>query len=55
MFEEVVALPDHYPWVYVNALFAANLAFEKRRADCARVRRMLDACLAHRGCTPTPS
>jgi hypothetical protein len=31
----------------VNALFAANLAFEKRRADRARVRRVLDACLAH--------
>jgi tetratricopeptide (TPR) repeat protein len=45
MFEKAVLVPDHAPWVYVNALYAVNVAFEKRGVESSRIRRMLDICL----------
>jgi cell wall assembly regulator SMI1 len=52
MFEKVVDVPDHPQWVYVNALSAVILAFEKGPVEPARIRHMLKVCLAQEGLHP---
>lgn len=49
LFEKALAVPDQQGFAYVNALYAVILASEKKlRVEPARIRRMLDVCLAQK-------
>jgi len=49
LFEKALAVPDQQPFAYVNSLDAVILASEKKlRLEPARIRKLLDVCLAQK-------